>query len=165
MSPARTSRALLVLTACLAASAPLASLPAEAPSGGEPRLRVSLAHVTQTPRGGGSLIELTVHSSRLATITSVTIPGAASSGLFVDGNMCDGEDIAVRLAGVVVPAGATVSFGTRVEEAVAFGMPRHLRLHSRVTVEVTTVIDGSTGVTSIQGKVVHRPPGLTLPTP
>ena len=162
MSPARTSRALLVLTACLAASAPLAPSPA---NGADARLRVSLAHVTQTPRGGGSLIELTVHSSRLATITSVTIPGAASSGLFVDGNMCDGEDIAVRLAGVVVPAGATVSFGTRVEEAVAFGMPRHLRLHSRVTVEVTTVIDGSTGVTSIQGKVVHRPPGLTLPTP
>ena len=97
--------------------------------------------------------------------TTRICPGAASSGLFVDGNMCDGEDIAVRLAGVVVPAGATVSFGTRVEEAVAFGMPRHLRLHSRVTVEVTTVIDGSRGVTSIQGKVVHRPPGLTLPTP
>lgn len=159
----RSRRFLLAVAAFLLVAAPL--LPHGESGAATSSIRTSMTRVTRAAIGGTSLIELRIRSSKTAVIDSISIQGATSSALFIDGNMCDGDDVATKLRNVVVPAGATVEFSTRRQEAVSFGLSTRLVLHTAVHVEITTTIGETTSTTTVAGRVIRRPPRLTLPSP
>jgi len=123
------------------------------------------ASVTAAKIGGDSAIALSVTNSSSAPIliTSITSAAAATSMIFYDANMCQGNSTMHALANVSIAPGAVTELGYKYQGAMLGRIKSPFVIGTRIPLTVTwTNNQGSAQKQTVVATVVAAPKGLNF---
>jgi copper(I)-binding protein len=169
--PSASSRRVAIVTLVVAcsmgapalspASAAARTLLARAQTQG---IELSPVTVTAAAKGGDSAIVFTFfnRTGHPILLHSVTSAAAKSNMVMIDNNMCQGNNVMIRLTNIYIASGWTQKFGYTAQGAMLIGLRQTLRRGQRILLEINWVDETTNESHEVTANavVIAPPPNL-----